>query len=115
MGSRNATENGSVAEIALNHPIGKSAWITARCMGVWDRELFYSHPIFAHTSPVHVRYRKGRIAKRESAEFLLGFLRKLEAWAEHEAYFQNSHQKAETLAAIRKGIGYFEDLLWLAR
>ena len=108
--SSKATEKGSSAEITLIHPINKSVWITARCMGAWNKELFYSHPVFAHTNPVHVLYRKERIAKPESAKFLLGFLQRLEGWAEHEAYFLNSHEKAEALKSIRKGAGYFKKI-----
>jgi hypothetical protein len=104
----NATDKGLSAEITLNHTVSQSAWVVARCMGAWDKELFYSNPVFAHTNPVYVRYRKGRVAKPESAKFLLSFLRKLEDWAEREAYFQNSRQKKEVLRTIRSGMRYFE-------
>lgn len=110
IGTGNATSNGSTAEITLKHAINKSAWITARCMGVQDKDLFYSHPVFAHTNPVYVIYRKQRIAKPESANFLLSFLQKLEDWAERQAYFLNGRQKAEALRSIRKGMRYFEKI-----
>jgi hypothetical protein len=110
VGSRNASENGSSANISLNHPVSKSVWITARCMGSQDEELFYYSPVFAHTSPVYVVYQNQRIAKPDSAKYLLGFLQKLEDWAEHQAYFLNSRQKAESLRSIRKGMRYFEKI-----
>jgi hypothetical protein len=106
----NATENGLSAEIALTHPITQSAWIAARCIGAWHKELYYSNPVFAHTSPVYVRYRQQRITNSESAKFLVGFLLKLERWAEHEAYFENGSQKADVLRSIRSGIRHFETI-----
>jgi hypothetical protein len=108
VGTENASEKGLSAEITFNHPISQSAWIAARCLGAWHKELFYSNPVFAHTNPVYVRHRKGRIAKPESAKLLMGFLQKLEDWAEHEAYFANSQQKTEVLRTIRTGMRYFE-------
>jgi hypothetical protein len=103
-----ATEKGSRAEVIFNHPINQSAWIAARCIGPPDKELFYTHPVFAHTSPVHIRYREEPIVKPESARLLLGILQKLENWAEHEGYFENSRQRAEVLTTIRSSMGYFE-------
>jgi hypothetical protein len=96
--------------MAFNHKLSGSAWIAARCMGERHPELFYTHPVFAHTNPVHVRYREESIAKPESAKFLLGFLDKLEDWAEHQAYFENGRQRSETLKTIRAGISYFQKI-----
>lgn len=104
----NATENGLSAEVTLDQPMNESAWIAARCMGAADKELFYSNPVFAHTNPVYVRHRDEPILRPDSAKFLLGFLRQLENWAEHEGYFENSEQKEEVLKAIRSGMAYFE-------
>ena len=105
-----ATQNGLYAEMTLTQSMRESAWIAARCLGAWNKELFYSNPVFAHTSPVYVRYRDERIAKPKSAEFLLGFLQKLEDWAEHEGYFENIRQKTEVLRTIRTGMGYYEKI-----
>lgn len=106
--TESATKEGWSAEITFSHPISESVWITARCMGARDKELFYSNPVFAHTNPVHIRYRKEPVEKPESARYLLGFLQKLEDWAEQQAYFENNHQKKEVLKTIRTGIGYFD-------
>jgi len=103
-----AREKGASAEIAFELPIKESSWIAARCLGAWNKELFYSHPVFAHTNPVHIRYREERVEKGESARYLLGFLRKLEHWAAQEAYFENPQEKEEVLRTIRTSIGYFE-------
>ncbi len=108
--SVNAIENGLSAEIAFDYPAAGSAWITARCMGKWNKELFYSNPVFAHTNPVHIKYRQDRIEEAESARYLLGFLRKLEKWALEEAYFENSSQKQQVMGTIQHGISYFEKM-----
>jgi hypothetical protein len=106
--SVNATENGLSAEVTLDQPMSESAWIAARCMGAADKELFYSNPVFAHTNPVYVRYQDEPILRSDSAKLLLGLLRQLEDWAEHEGYFENRQQKEEVLKAIRSGMAYFE-------
>jgi len=108
--SVNTTAKGSLAEMTLDYPVNESAWVAARCMGLRTKELFYSNPVFAHTNPVYVRYQQQPIIKPESARFLLGFLRQLEDWAEHEGYFENSQQKAEVLKSIRDGMRYFEKI-----
>ena len=106
----NATENGLYAEINFDYQASSSAWVTARCMGAWSRELFYSNPVFAHTNPVHLRYRQERIENAESARYLLGFLRKLEKWVRSEAYFENRSQKRQALRMVKNGITYFEKI-----
>jgi hypothetical protein len=108
VGTGKARENGLSAEITLKKTVTQSVWVAARCLGPWHRELFYSNPVFAHTSPVYLSYGHTRIAKSESASLLLGFLRKLEDWAQHEAYFKDSQQKTEVLSTIRAGMRYFE-------
>ncbi len=108
--SGEATGKRLSARTSLTHQVKESVWIAARCIGPWDKELFYSNPVFAHTNPVYVHYRKERIAKAESAEFLLSFLRKLESWVEHEAYFRNSQQKIEVVGTIRAGMRYYEKI-----
>ncbi len=109
--SVNAIEKWPVRrEIAFDYPAAGSAWITARCMGKWNKELFYSNPVFAHTNPVHIKYRQDRIEEAESARYLLGFLRKLEKWALEEAYFENSSQKQQVMGTIQHGISYFEKM-----
>jgi hypothetical protein len=110
VGTARAKENGVSAEITLKRAIDQSVWIAARCLGPWHPELFYSNPVFAHTSPVYVSYRDTRIAKSESGNLLLGFLRKLEDWAERQAYFKDSQQKTEALITIRGGMRYFEKI-----
>jgi hypothetical protein len=77
-------------------------------MGKWNKELFYSHPVFAHTNPVYLRVREARIEKGESARYLLGFLEKLDRWAATEAHFDTIQQKEEVLRTIRSSIGYFK-------
>jgi hypothetical protein len=108
--SVDATQKGSSAELNFDHSFGESVWISARCMGTRHLELFYHNPVFAHTNPVYVSFGKKRIAKPESAEVLLGYLRKLEHWAEQEAYFENDVEKKQVLKAIRKGIEYFQKI-----
>ncbi len=110
VGTGRAKENGLSAEITLKRTIDQSVWIAARCLGPWHQELFYSNPVFAHTSPVYISYRDARIAKSESANSLLGFLRKLQDWAQREAYFKDNHQKTEVLSTIQGGMQYFEKI-----
>jgi hypothetical protein len=108
VGTAKARENGSSAEVTLKRTIDQSAWIAARCLGTWHPELFYSNPVFAHTSPVYISYGDARIAKPESARLLLGFLQKLEDWTQREAYFNDNRQKATVLSTIRAGMKYYE-------
>jgi hypothetical protein len=105
-----AIENGLSAETNFDYHVSSSAWITARCMGAWNRELFYSNPVFAHTNPVHLRYGQDRIENAESARYLLGFLRKLEKWVLSDAYFDNKSQKQQALRTVQNGISYFEKI-----
>jgi hypothetical protein len=103
-----ARENGRSSAIAFALPIKESCWVASRCMGKWNKELFYSHPVFAHTNPVYLRVREARIEKGESARYLLGFLEKLDRWAATEAHFDTIQQKEEVLRTIRSSIGYFK-------
>jgi hypothetical protein len=69
-----ARENRRSSAIAFALPVKESCWIASRCMGKWNKELFYSHPVFARTNPVYLCVREARIEKGESARYLLGFL-----------------------------------------
>ena len=103
-----AREDGRSSAIAFTLPVKESCWIASRCMGKWNKELFYSHPVFAHTNPVYLRVREARIEKGESARYLLGFLAKLDRWAAEEAHFETVQQKEEVLRTIRSSMGYFK-------
>jgi hypothetical protein len=107
----NATDGGLSAEVTLRYPVDRTVWIVARCVGPWNKELFYYNPVLAHTSPVYISYRDQRIANPESAKFLMGFLQKLRDWADQKAYFQNSQQKKEILNTIDSGMQFYEKLV----
>jgi hypothetical protein len=92
----------------------KSAWIAARVSGEKNPEIIYfphpqwSKPVFAHTSPIYVRYRDQKIEKAESARYLLDRIAKLESWARDDAYFANDQQKSEALRTIRRGMEFYQ-------
>jgi hypothetical protein len=109
--SAGSTEDRRSAEVTFHYPVRESAWVAARCIGKSHSELFYSHPVFAHTNPVYIQQGEDRIGKAESARYLLGFLRKLEAWALGEAHFADASQKAKAIGTIRRGIDYFETII----
>ncbi|MFN7996406.1 MAG: CehA/McbA family metallohydrolase [Bryobacteraceae bacterium] len=105
-----AIENQRSGKLKFRYPATKSAWLAARCMGKPHPELFYTHPVFAHSNPVYIQYGDDRIEDAGSARYLLSFLRKLENWARAEAHFANASQRAEVLATIEKGIQFFETM-----
>ena len=106
-----STEDRRSAEVTFNYLVGESAWVAARCIGKSHPELFYSHPVFAHTNPVYIQHGEDRIGKAASARYLLGFLRKLEDWALGEAHFAVASQRAKAIGTIRRGIDYFETII----
>jgi hypothetical protein len=91
--------------------VSSSAWLAARCIGKSHSELFYAHPVFAHTNPVYIQFGERRVERAESARYLLGFLRKLETWALNEAHFADTAQKTKAMKTIRRGIDYFESII----
>ena len=106
-----ARAEGRQAEVTLNYPASRSLWIAARCMGGSPEETsIWTHPLFAHTNPVYVRYRRQDLAEAESGCHLLEFLKPLEKWAEEEAYFENRQQKDQALATIRQGMDFYRNL-----
>jgi hypothetical protein len=112
--AENADTTGRRARMHLRLPLQESAWIAARVNGEKNPELIYfphpqwSKPVFAHTSPIYVRYRDQKIEKAESARSLLDRIAKLETWARDDAYFGNAEQKAEALQTIRRGKEFYQ-------
>ena len=108
-----ADGEGRNARIDFEQPVGESLWIAARCIGTRHPEIMYyphsrwSHPVFAHTSPVYVQYQDKRIEKAESARYLLEFMQRLESWAREKAYFENDEKKKETLSTLRRGMDFY--------
>jgi hypothetical protein len=112
--AENADATGRRARMHLRVPLQESAWIAARVTGEKHPELIYfphpqwSKPVFAHTSPIYVRYRDQKIEKAESARYLLDRMAKLESWARDDAYFGNDEQKSEALRTIRRGKEFYQ-------
>ena len=107
-----ASSEGRSARLVFDLPVKGPAWIAARAMGSFHPEIMYyghpewAHPVVGHTNPVWVRSGGERLAVRESAEFLLDWVRKLEAWARDEAYFGDDTRRQEALTTIRRGIDF---------
>jgi hypothetical protein len=109
--SVDVAEDRRFAEITLDYPVDSSAWVAARCTGESHAELFYTHPVFAHTNPVYIQYGHSRVEKAASARYLLGFLRKLEGWVQNQAHFLDTSQRTRALETIQRGVDYFEDII----
>ncbi len=102
-----AAQGGKRARLVLETTLDETAWIAARCMGPKSPELFWSHPIFAHTNPVFVNYQNQPLAIAESACSLLDFLGKLEDWVEEEAYFNKPQQKETARRTLAEGLNFY--------
>ncbi|PYV10739.1 MAG: hypothetical protein DMG07_20535 [Acidobacteria bacterium] len=117
--AENADATGRRARMHLRVPLQESAWIAARVSGEKHPELIYyphprwSKPVFAHTSPIYVRYRDQKIEKAESARYLLDRIAKLESWALDDAYFANDERKSEALRTIRRGKEFYQTIAQL--
>ena len=106
-----ARSQGRLAELSLDYPADRSLWIAARCMGGSPEETsIWTHPLFAHTNPVHIDYPGQDLAEAESGCYLLDFLKPLEEWAREEAYFENRQQQDQALATIRQGMNFYRNL-----
>ena len=106
-----ARSQGRRAELRLDYPADRSLWIAARCMGGTPEETsIWTHPLFAHTNPVHIDYPGRDLAEAESGCYLLDFLKPLEEWAREEAYFENRQQQDQALATIRQGMDFYRNL-----
>ena len=106
-----ARAQGRRAELSLDYPADQSLWVAARCMGGSPEETsIWTHPLFAHTNPVHIDYPGRDLAEAESGCYLLDFLKPLEQWAREEAYFENRQQQDQALATIRQGMDFYRNL-----
>ena len=106
-----ARSQGRRADLRLDYPADQSLWIAARCMGGSPEETsIWTHPLFAHTNPVHIDYPGQDLAEAESGCYLLDFLKPLEQWAREEAYFENRQQQDQALATIRQGMDFYRNL-----
>jgi hypothetical protein len=111
-----ASSSGRRARLVFELPLKGPAWVAARALGSHHREIMYyghpewAHPVVGHTNPVWVHSGGERLVVRESAEFLLDRVLKLEAWASEEAYFGDEARRQEALATIRRGIDFYRDL-----
>ena len=106
-----ARSQGRRADLRLDYPADRSLWIAARCMGGTPEETsIWTHPLFAHTNPVHIDYPGRDLAEAESGCYLLDFLKPLEQWAREEAYFENRQQQDQALATIRQGMDFYRNL-----
>ncbi len=79
-------------------------------MGETSHELFWSHPVFAHTNPVFVSYRDQTVSIPESSCFLLDFLGDLENWIQQEAYSENPEQKEKAGRTLAQGLNFYRRL-----
>lgn len=102
-----SSPDGKMAQLSLETTLNETSWIAARCLGGKSSELFWSHPVFAHTNPVFIDVRDQRLAIAESACSLLDFMGKLEDWVEQEAYFRDSKQKEAVRRTLSKGLRFY--------
>ena len=105
-----AARDGKEARLNLQTQLDASAWIAARCMGANSPELFWSHPVFAHTNPVFVHHPDRPLAIAESACSLLDFLKKLEDWVEGEAFFNDAEQRETVERTLLEGLNFYRQI-----
>lgn len=92
------------ASLDIRLPVNRSLWIAARCTGPNHPELFWTHPVFAHTNPVYVRYRGAPVLVPQSACYLLDFVKPLQQWVAGQAFFQNEQQKRSATDTVQSAI-----------
>ena len=106
---------GLSAEVTLEYPVGESVWIAARVSGPRSRELFnpnrrVPHNVFAHTSPVYVRYRHDPVEDPESGCYLMGYVEKLKDWATRSAFFESDRERRKAMTTIQEGLEFYRRL-----
>lgn len=106
----NSTQGGTAASERIEYLVKGSTWVAARCMGMPNKELFYTHPVFAHSSVVLIKNQNQPIRDPKSARLLRDILLRLGTWAESEAYFQNENERSQVINAIRRGVHFFDEL-----
>jgi putative heme-binding domain-containing protein len=65
-----------VRHLVIELPIDRSSWVALRVRGP-DHPLVFDGPVWAHTSPVHVKVAGHNISSRQDAEFFVNWIEQM--------------------------------------
>ena len=89
--------------------VRSDGWIAARCYShVRDS---YAQEIFAHTSPIYLRYgAPNPAAKPDAAYFIAGIDDALQRWVSHKLRYGSDRQREEVRELFKRGRAFFAAL-----
>jgi hypothetical protein len=105
-----ASNNGSVAEIARTIPVNQSSWIAARVWGPANRLVVNDAKAFAHTSPVYCYVGGQKIASPRDAKTVVAWIDRLIQDVAASPRFATPERRNEILNLFRKGRAYYENI-----
>ena len=89
--------------------LDRSCWIAARALGPWHRLVLNDAQVFAHTSPVYVRFGDRPAIVAEDVRFYIDWIERLIARIDQRGRFATAERKQEVLDLFRRALEVYRE------
>ncbi len=89
--------------------LDRSSWIAARALGPWRRLVLNDAQVFAHTSPVYVRFGDRPAIVAEDVRFYIDWIERLIARVDQRGRFATPAHKQDVLDLFRRALDVYRE------